>query len=125
MTGACRLHRPFRGHRGTPAAGRHAGTVLPPPGTPGTDLPVRAVLPALEAALRSAGGAVLGAPPGTGETSLVPLAVAGAGGGGVVAGPRGVAARAAAGRRAALVGEPVGGAVGYSVRVDSRRSAAT
>src|SRR3954469_452801 len=125
MKGACRLHRHFRGHRGTPAAGRHAGTVLPPPGTPGTDLPVRAVLPALEAALRSAGGAVLGAPPGTGKTSLVPLALAGEGARVVVAEPRRVAARAAARRMAELGGEPVGGAVGYSVRGDSRRSAAT
>src|SRR3954452_9294402 len=125
MTGACRLHRHFRARRGAPAAGRHAGIVLPPPGTPGTDLPVRAVLPALEAALRSAGGAVLGAPPGTGKTSLVPLALAGEGARVVVAEPRRVAARAAARRMAELVGEPVGGAVGYGVRGDSRRSAAT
>ena len=43
----------------------------------------------------------------------------------VVAEPRRVAARAAARRMAALLGEPVGGRVGYSVRGDSRRSAAT
>ena len=36
-----------------------------------------------------------------------------------------MAARAAARRMAALLGEPVGGRVGYSVRGDSRRSAAT
>jgi ATP-dependent RNA helicase HrpB len=100
--------------------------VLPPPGTPGTDLPVRTVLPALTAALAGAGAAVLVAPPGTGKTTLVPLALAGSLPGRVlVAEPRRVAARAAARRMAALLGEPVGGSVGYSVRGDSRRSDAT
>ncbi|MBB3082873.1 ATP-dependent helicase HrpB [Geodermatophilus sabuli] len=97
--------------------------MLPPPGTPGTDLPVRAVLPALDAALTGTGSAVLVAPPGTGKTTLVPLALAGALPGRVlVAEPRRVATRAAAHRMAALVGEPVGRSVGYSVRGDSRRS---
>ncbi|MCW2510712.1 MAG: hrpB, partial [Modestobacter sp.] len=100
--------------------------MLPPPGTPGTDLPVRSVLAALDTALTSAGTAVLVAPPGTGKTTLVPLALAGRSSGRVVvAEPRRVAARAAARRMAALLGEPVGGTVGYSVRGDSRRSAAT
>jgi len=100
--------------------------VLPPVGTPGADLPVRAVLPALEAALSAAGTAVLVAPPGTGKTTLVPLALAGrVAGTVVVAEPRRVAARAAARRMAALLGEPVGRSVGYSVRGDSRRSDAT
>jgi ATP-dependent helicase HrpB len=100
--------------------------VLPPPGTPGTDLPVRSVLSALDTALTRAGTAVLVAPPGTGKTTLVPLAVAGrVPGRVVVAEPRRVAARAAARRMAALLGEPVGGSVGYSVRGDSRRSDAT
>ncbi|MBQ1047951.1 ATP-dependent helicase HrpB [Micromonospora sp. C51] len=85
------------------------------------DLPVRAVLPALVAALGSAGSAVLVAPPGTGKTSLAPLAVADAVGGRVlVAQPRRVAARAAARRMAALLGEPVGGRVGYAVRGERR-----
>jgi ATP-dependent helicase HrpB len=100
--------------------------VLPPPGTPGTDLPVRAALPALTEALAARGSAVLVAPPGTGKTTLVPLALAGdLPGRVVVAEPRRIAARAAARRMAALLGEPVGGRVGYSVRGDSRRSAAT
>ncbi|MEV4711067.1 ATP-dependent helicase HrpB [Micromonospora sp. NPDC049374] len=85
------------------------------------DLPVRAVLPALVAALGSAGSAVLVAPPGTGKTSLAPLAVADAVAGRViVAQPRRVAARAAARRMAALLGEPVGGRVGYAVRGERR-----
>ncbi|WP_299957643.1 ATP-dependent helicase HrpB [uncultured Modestobacter sp.] len=100
--------------------------MLPPPGTPGADLPVRAVLPALEAALTGSGAAVLVAPPGTGKTTLVPLALAGRVPGTVlVAEPRRVAVRAAARRMAALLGEPVGASVGYSVRGDSRRSAGT
>jgi ATP-dependent helicase HrpB len=100
--------------------------VLPPTGTPGTDLPVRSVLPALDAALAARGAAVLVAPPGTGKTTLVPLGLADRVPGTVlVAEPRRVAARAAARRMAALVGEPVGASVGYSVRGDSRRSAAT
>ncbi|HEV7870952.1 MAG TPA: DEAD/DEAH box helicase, partial [Modestobacter sp.] len=100
--------------------------MLPPPGTPGTDLPVRSALPALSDALSSGGSAVLMAPPGTGKTTLVPLALAGTLPGRiVVAEPRRVAARAAARRMAALLGETVGGRVGYSVRGDSRRSAAT
>jgi ATP-dependent helicase HrpB len=100
--------------------------VLPPAGTPGTDLPVRAVLPALARALTGAGTAVLVAPPGTGKTTLVPLALAERlPGRVVVAQPRRVAARAAARRMAVLLGEPVGRSVGYSVRGDSRRSDAT
>jgi ATP-dependent helicase HrpB len=100
--------------------------VLPPAGTPGTDLPVRAVLPALLDALGAAGAGVLVAPPGTGKTTLVPLALAGrVDGRVVVAEPRRVAARAAATRMAALLGEPVGRSVGYTVRGDRRVGEAT
>ncbi|WP_030564578.1 ATP-dependent RNA helicase [Streptomyces aureocirculatus] len=90
------------------------------------NLPVREVLPALRAALEGPGAAVLCAPPGTGKTTLVPLALAGlaadgGGGGGpvrrvVVAEPRRIAARAAARRMAWLLGEQVGQRVGYTVR---------
>ena len=91
--------------------------MLPPLGTPATDLPVRVALPALEDALRRAGAAVLVAPPGTGKTTLVPLALAGlVDGRVVVAEPRRVAARAAARRMSALLGEPPGRSVGHTVR---------
>ena len=50
--------------------------MLLPVGSPGSDLPVASVLPALTDALRGAGAAVLVAPPGTGKTTLVPLALA-------------------------------------------------
>lgn len=103
--------------------------MLPPPGTPGTDLPVREVLDDVVAALADRGTALLVAPPGTGKTTLVPLALAGAlppdAGRVVVAEPRRVAVRAAARRTASLLGEPVGQRVGWSVRGERRTSAAT
>jgi ATP-dependent helicase HrpB len=84
-------------------------------------LPVRAALPALNDALDGRGTAVLAAPPGTGKTTLVPLALAGLLGEGpdrrvVVAEPRRIAARAAARRMAWLLGEKAGERVGYTVR---------
>ncbi|MFF9122097.1 ATP-dependent RNA helicase [Streptomyces sp. NPDC014889] len=84
-------------------------------------LPVRGALPALHDALDGHGTAVLVAPPGTGKTTLVPLALAGLLGEGparrvVVAEPRRIAARAAARRMAWLLGEKAGGSVGYTVR---------
>ncbi len=87
----------------------------------GSDLPVVAVLPEIAAALGRCGAAVLVAPPGTGKTTLLPLALAGeVAGRVVVAEPRRVAARAAAARMAHLVGEPVGRRVGYAVRGERR-----
>ncbi|CAL9426445.1 ATP-dependent RNA helicase HrpB [Streptomyces sp. enrichment culture] len=84
-------------------------------------LPVRDALPGLAGALDAHGTAVLVAPPGTGKTTLVPLALAGLLGDGparrvVVAEPRRIAARAAARRMAWLLGERVGGSVGFTVR---------
>ncbi|MCX5014543.1 helicase-related protein [Streptomyces sp. NBC_00555] len=84
-------------------------------------LPVREAVPALVSALDEHGAAVLCAPPGTGKTTLVPLVLAGLVGGGprqrvVVAEPRRIAARAAARRMAWLLGEAVGGSVGFTVR---------
>lgn len=68
--------------------------------------------------------AVLHAPPGAGKTTGVPLALLGApwlGDGRILMlEPRRLAARAAARRMATLLGEPVGGTVGYRVRLDTR-----
>lgn len=108
-----------------------AHVMLLPAGRPGSgaDLPVREVLDDLAAALADRGTALLVAPPGTGKTTLVPLALADAlpapAGRVVVAEPRRVAVRAAARRMASLVGEPVGQRVGWSVRGERRTSAAT
>ncbi|MGI5186677.1 ATP-dependent helicase HrpB [Promicromonospora sp. CA-289599] len=91
--------------------------LLPEPSVPGADLPVRAVLPAMVDAVRSRGTAVLVAPPGSGKTSLLPLALADALGGTIlVAEPRRMATRAAATRLAALAGEPLGQRIGYAMR---------
>ncbi|MBF6130092.1 ATP-dependent helicase HrpB [Nocardia brasiliensis] len=85
------------------------------------ELPVRPALDGVVETLGERGTAVLVAPPGTGKTTLVPLALAAAGTGRVlVAEPRRLAARAAAARMAALLGESVGETVGYSVRGDRR-----
>ncbi|WP_329521322.1 ATP-dependent helicase HrpB [Spirillospora sp. NBC_01491] len=112
-------------------------------------LPVRHALPALHTALAGRGAAVLAAPPGTGKTTLVPLALAGLvpgldGPGGAAGGPergpapgparepagkvlvlepRRLAARAAARRMAWLLGERVGGRVGITVRGEHRPGA--
>ncbi|MEV4638862.1 ATP-dependent helicase HrpB [Actinoplanes sp. NPDC049548] len=90
------------------------------------DLPIRPILPDVAATLATHGAAVLVAPPGTGKTTVVPLALASADGGRVVvAEPRRVAARAVARRMAALLGEEVGERVGYTVRGDRRVSSRT
>lgn len=92
-------------------------------------LPIAEVLDEARAALRDAGGTFLWleAPPGAGKTTVVPLAAAAdtAGGLVVVVEPRRVAARAAARRMAASLGESVGETVGFAIRGESARSAAT
>ncbi|MGW4421995.1 ATP-dependent RNA helicase [Streptosporangium sp. NPDC004631] len=93
-------------------------------------LPVRHVLPELFTALDERGVAVLTAPPGTGKTTLVPLALAGLLGGSpprrvVVAEPRRLAVRAAARRMAWLLESEVGAEVGFSVRGERRVGAET
>ncbi|MBE3637890.1 ATP-dependent helicase HrpB [Mangrovicoccus algicola] len=91
-------------------------------------LPIDDALPALRAALASHGRAVLQAPPGAGKTTRVPLDLLASG---LVEGrilmlePRRLAARAAAERMAATLGEEVGQTVGYRIRGDSRVSRAT
>ncbi|MGS0648200.1 ATP-dependent helicase HrpB [Komagataeibacter melomenusus] len=92
-------------------------------------LPVAEALPALQAALARTSNAVLVAPPGAGKTTLVPLALLAApwrGDGRILMlEPRRLATRAAATRMAELVGEPVGGLVGYRTRLDGAGSERT
>jgi len=85
------------------------------------DLPITPLLPAVVAALRDAGRAVLQAPPGAGKTTAVPLALLDAIDGRIVMlEPRRVAARAAAERLAEQLGEPTGAQVGYRIRGETR-----
>ncbi|MFN4225145.1 MAG: ATP-dependent helicase HrpB [Hyphomonas sp.] len=95
-------------------------------------LPIDEVLPAVLSALEAGNRLVLAAPPGAGKTTRVPLALAGlAGLPGVIGGrilmlePRRIAARMAAERMAAGLGERLGQTIGLTTRVDRKVSAAT
>lgn len=87
-------------------------------------LPIHAVLEPLKAALATGNVAVLAAPPGAGKTTVVPLALLDAawlsGGKILLLEPRRLAARAAAERMAATLGEATGATVGYRTRLQSR-----
>lgn len=92
------------------------------------DLPVSEALDPLCTALAQSPNAVLAAPPGAGKTTLVPLVLMNepwCGGKIILIEPRRLAARAAARRMAAMLGEEVGGAVGYRMRLETRISART
>lgn len=93
-----------------------------------TPLPIDAALPELTAALRARNAAVLAAPPGAGKTTRVPLVLLGepwATGKILLLEPRRLAARAAAARMAATLGEQVGDTVGLRVRFGSKVSRKT
>jgi ATP-dependent helicase HrpB len=89
-----------------------------------TELPVAEVLEQLHEALMRDSSAVLVAPPGAGKTSLVAPSLLDApwlvGRKILLMLPRRLAARAAAERIATLLGEAVGGRVGYRTRLESR-----
>jgi hypothetical protein len=93
------------------------------------DLPVAECLPRLLAAMGAQPNAVLVAPPGAGKTTCVPLALLNTApmdqGRILMLEPRRLAARAAAGRMASLIGEPVGRTVGFRTRLESAVSSAT
>jgi ATP-dependent helicase HrpB len=87
-------------------------------------LPIQAILPEVRAALAQASNLVVQAPPGSGKTTVLPLALLdeawAATGRIIVLEPRRLAARMAARRMAGLLGETVGETVGYRVRLDSK-----
>src|ERR1700704_6587168 len=93
------------------------------------ELPIRDAIPSVLAVVAAGRNVVLAAPPGAGKTTLVPLALLDApwrGDGTVLMlEPRRLATRAAATRMAALLGEAVGGTVGYRTRLDAAVSPAT
>lgn len=92
-------------------------------------LPIDDALPGLNAALAAGPYAVLVAPPGAGKTTRVPIALLDAPWRGdrriIMLEPRRLAARAAAGQMARLLGEDIGQTIGYRVRMDTRVSAKT
>ena len=93
-----------------------------------TPLPIDAALPDIAAALRAGNAAVLVAPPGAGKTTRVPLALLSEDwvkGKILLLEPRRLAARAAAARMAATLGEQVGDTVGLRVRFGSKVSRKT
>ena len=97
--------------------------------TPADALPVLDVLPALLAALGANQPVALVAPPGAGKTTAVPPALLAAdwaaGQRIIVTSPRRLAARAAAERMAAQMGQPLGQLIGFRTRLESAVTAAT
>ncbi len=94
-----------------------------------SELPVAAVLPDVCRKLADGSDTVLVAPPGSGKTTLTPLALLDApwlsGRRILLLEPRRMASRAAAWRMADLLEEPVGGRVGFRVRLERRESPRT
>jgi len=94
-----------------------------PKPVPLPQLPIQPILPALKTALAQ-GSAVLSAPPGSGKTTIVPLALLDqpwlTNKKILILEPRRLAARTAAARMAALLGEQIGETVGYQIRFDRR-----
>ena len=92
-------------------------------------LPIEDVLPQLRQALIQGPHVLLTAPPGAGKTTGVPLALLDApwlaGQKILMLEPRRLAARAAAHRLAVTLNEPVGGTVGYRMRLDTKVGAET
>lgn len=87
-------------------------------------LPIDQILDQITASLISHPRAVIIAPPGAGKTTIVPLALRTApwrlGGRILMLEPRRLATRAAARRMAELLGDEVGGIVGYQTREERR-----
>ena len=100
---------------------------LPPALSP--SLPIDALLPELTRTLSSKTACLVHAPPGSGKTTRIPLALLDAAWLGknkiLMLEPRRLAARAAARHMAGLLGEKAGERVGYRTRLDIRVSSAT
>lgn len=112
------------GVRGASATGRATFYPMTVPWSHGDRLPIDDALPALFDALSTCTTVVLQAPPGAGKTTRVPLALLGERWLHekriVMLEPRRLATRAAAQRMASVIGESVGGTVGFRVRGETR-----
>ncbi len=90
------------------------------------NLPIAEHLGAICSGVSEHSIALLEAPPGTGKTTVLPLALLEepslAGKTVLILQPRRIAAKSVAARMADLLDEPVGGTVGFSVRLESKRS---
>src|SRR5690349_7902733 len=93
---------------------------------PKSDLPIEDVIPQILEALRDKTRLVISAPPGAGKTTRVPLTLLDEtwpnGRKLILVEPRRIAARAAAERMAATIGEKVGQTIGLRSRLDVRTS---
>src|SRR5580704_16280291 len=94
------------------------------------DLPIYELESAVIAALRDGGRLIVRAPTGSGKSTQIPQmllrhGLLGTSGQAVVLQPRRLAARLLAKRVAEEVGSPLGGIVGYQIRLESRVSEAT
>lgn len=122
----------MRGHSACSKA-NEVDTNSLPPYTPGmqikTPYPIDEILPELKDALREHSAAVVSAPPGSGKTTRIPLAllemINPEQGRILVLEPRRMAAVCAARWMAQTLGEEIGRTLGYSIRFDSRVSKAT
>ncbi|HPC71670.1 MAG TPA: DEAD/DEAH box helicase, partial [Treponema sp.] len=90
-----------------------------------TKLPLVPYLPEIVENLNRQGRLILHAEPGSGKSTLVPLALLEKPGSIIMLEPRRIAAIGIAARMAELLEEPVGKTVGYAVRMERRTSAAT
>jgi ATP-dependent helicase HrpB len=94
-----------------------------------TELPIFSIIPQLRSTLAEKQAVILSSPPGSGKTTGVPptlLAEGWLGGRSIlILEPRRLAARMAARRMAAILGEPPGRTVGFRVRFESLVSDAT
>lgn len=92
-------------------------------------LPIHAVLPRLQGNLASHTGTVLAAEPGSGKTTIVPLALLNepwlTNKKIIMLEPRRLAARMSAKRLSELAGDKLGGLVGYRIRFDKKISSKT
>ncbi|MCF8055529.1 MAG: ATP-dependent helicase HrpB [Desulfocapsa sp.] len=87
-------------------------------------LPIHAILPNLQQTLSSHQSVILSAEPGSGKTTIVPLALMQEpwlqGKKIIILEPRRLAARMAASRMSELIHSPLGGLVGYRIRFDTK-----